>query len=95
MTYRPEANTCRLCKKSDTRLIKYGTRHYAHSDCALSKWGSDFFTKLHLWQLENFPALVADSFGLLPQLIAAANAERARIEKLDARFSVSKQQGAK
>lgn len=95
MTYYPDTHTCRLCKKSDTRLIKYGTRHYAHSDCALSRWGADFFTDLQLWQLENFPALVADSFGLLPQLIAAANAKRESIAKLDAKFAASNHAGAK
>lgn len=62
--------TCRLCKKGKPgpAPIKYAVRHYAHADCALEKWGAEFFDRLTRWQLEQFPALVAARAGLLNEL---------------------------
>lgn len=66
-------STCRLC--GDHRengpkgpMIKYGVRHYTHAECALAKWGSAFFDRLHDWQVRNFPAVIAAQFGLFEEL---------------------------
>lgn len=68
-------NTCRVCGLTNLDhtgsrypLIKYGVRHYAHADCALRKWGKDFFLRLSRWQASQFPALAAAEFGLLDAL---------------------------
>jgi hypothetical protein len=49
-------------------LIKYGVRHYAHADCALTRWGASFFDRLPDWPLKRFPVLSAERAGLLPAL---------------------------
>jgi hypothetical protein len=66
----PSSNfhTCRLCKQSQMGLFKYGVRSYAHARCGLKKWGKDFFNKLPHHELSQFPALIANSFGLMPAL---------------------------
>jgi hypothetical protein len=66
-------STCRLCKKASFDahkypMIKYGVRHSAHADCALGKWGVEFFDRLTPWQLTQFPALAAYDAGLLDKL---------------------------
>jgi hypothetical protein len=63
-------NRCRLCEVTTGDLVKYGIRHYAHAECALTKWGSLFFNKLTQHQCEQFPALVAHRHKLLPALEA-------------------------
>lgn len=72
-------NTCRFCKGDDFegskyKLIKYAVRHYAHPDCALRKLGAKFFDRLTAYQLERFPALAANSVGLLKELIVRIEA---------------------
>lgn len=69
-------NTCRLCKKADYEphkypMIRYAVRHNAHADCALRRWGKEFFARLTPWQLKQFPALAAHECGLLPTLVDA------------------------
>lgn len=72
-----ENSTCRLCEKWEGPKVRYGIRHYAHADCGLKKWGSLFFDKLSLHELNNFPALTASKHGQLKNLAA-------RIESLNA-----------
>jgi hypothetical protein len=48
--------------------VKYETRRYAHARCLLREKGEAAFDLLSLNELENFPALVADSAGLLALL---------------------------
>lgn len=62
--------TCRYCKSQSGRMVKYEVRHYAHHACWMKKWGSAGFGMLHLWQLRQFPYLVAKELGLLPALEA-------------------------
>jgi hypothetical protein len=68
--FEKDYGTCRVCKKQseDRKLVKYGVRHYAHPACFLTKFGSDGFKKLALTPLEQFPVMVADGFGVLPEL---------------------------
>jgi hypothetical protein len=65
-------HTCRLCgdwhEHERGPMVRYAVRHWAHADCALKKWGAKFFDRLHLWQLENFPALIANRHGLYEEL---------------------------
>lgn len=67
-------STCRICTKADWNetekgpLVKYGVRHYVHAECALKRWGSTFFTRLTLWQLDQFPAIYAKQAGLYDDL---------------------------
>lgn len=58
-------NTCRLCRDWHGTLVKYGVRHYAHPECALTRWGAAFFEKLSPWQLRQFPVLVAHKHNVL------------------------------
>ena len=63
MTTYPAYRVCRLCKNRgstglnrytiETRLLKYGTRHYAHHECYLK--ADKPLTELPTWQLESFP----------------------------------------
>lgn len=62
-------STRRLKGDSCWKLIKYSTRHYAHADCALKKWGSEFFQRLTPWQCNNqFPYFVAKKLGFRAEL---------------------------
>lgn len=74
-------NTCRLCNQSDasTNLVKYGTRHYAHARCALTRWGAAFFGRLSLFALEQFPAIAAAEAGVYEDLKRAIATERVRL----------------
>ena len=64
-------NVCRFCRKYDREdeyglaLIRYGVRHNAHPDCLLNAKGAAAFERLHVWQLQQFPALAAQRAGLL------------------------------
>ena len=68
-------STCRICGNSEhdqdhSVMIKYSTRHYAHADCALRKWGAEFFEKLTPWQCMNqFPVNVAKKYGAYDALM--------------------------
>lgn len=60
---------CRLCRNTDDgTLIKYSVRHYAHAECGMRKWGLAFFDRLHQWQLEAFPYLIAHKYGHAEEL---------------------------
>ena len=66
-------NACRLCTPAPIRskygdAIRYGVRHYAHAECALRKWGAEFFDRLSPWQLGEFPYFAAKDFGLTDEL---------------------------
>jgi hypothetical protein len=69
--------TCRVCgegaslERARGKLIKYGVRHYAHADCALTRWGASFFDRLRDWPLKRFPAMNAERAGLLQALETA------------------------
>jgi hypothetical protein len=75
-------NTCRFCGKWETDAqgfeptLKYGVRHYAHPDCALKAQGADFFSRLHDWQLDQFPALAAVRHGLYEELCERIRSRR-------------------
>jgi hypothetical protein len=66
---------CRVCGEShnNVRMIKYSTRHYAHADCALKKYGAEFFNRLNHHQLGNFPIMIARKAGLRQELETAYN----------------------
>lgn len=70
-----DTHICRLCGKAGYEhhkypLIKYSTRHYAHADCALAKWGAVFFNRLTSRQASLFPALAAIEAGVVDALKA-------------------------
>jgi len=65
--------TCRVCGVDGTRLFKYSTRHYVHADCAMTKWGADFFARLTPHQASRFPVLVAARAGHMAALEARAS----------------------
>lgn len=71
-------STCRLCSERRGHLIKYGVRHYSHAECALSRWGADFFDMLSQWQLEQFPVMAAAKYNLIEALTAKIEAARHR-----------------
>lgn len=58
-------NTCRFCDKTahHDRLIKYGTRHYAHPDCYLD--AGKTLDALPIWQLRQFPYFLLKERELL------------------------------
>ena len=71
-------STCRVCGNSQYdrnhgSMIKYSTRHYAHIDCALDKWGAAFFDKLNKWQLDQVPVMPVRRAGLYDEFIARVN----------------------
>ncbi len=61
-------NTCRFCKdyeRSDRKLVKYGTRHYAHHECYLN--AGKPISDLHDWQIVLFPYRLLKSRGLVAE----------------------------
>jgi len=60
-------SACRFCNDlvPDEKRVAYGLRHSAHPDCFLKRKGRLGLEKLHLWQLERFPAMVASEHGML------------------------------
>lgn len=63
-------NTCRFCGKSEfgkygcsDKLVKYGTRHYAHHACYLD--AGKTLEELPGWMVGNFPFRVLKDRGLL------------------------------
>ena len=85
--------TCRVCGKSEYeqhrfKLVKYSTRHYAHADCALEKWGAAFFDRLTPWQVAHqFPYMAAREAGLVDELVKRSEtaSDLNTIEKLTGR----------
>jgi hypothetical protein len=63
-----------------TNLIKYSTRHYAHAECAMQKWGCEFFGRIQPWQANNFPYFVAKKYGCEDAFFARAALTEAGIE---------------
>ena len=60
--------TCRFCKnheRQDRKLVKYGTRHYAHHDCYL-KAGKPL-SELHDWQIVSFPYRLLKEHDLISE----------------------------
>lgn len=57
-------NTCRFCKQMTAeRMVKYGTRHYAHFDCYLD--AGKKLEALTSHQLLQFPYRVLEERGLI------------------------------
>jgi hypothetical protein len=60
-------NTCRFCggyeidRNVSDRMVKYGTRHYAHHRCYLA--AGKPLTELHDWQVVDFPYRLLQEFG--------------------------------
>ena len=72
---------CRFCHRSETdhdRVIKYGTRHYAHFKCYLEAGRK--IEHLSEYQVGRFPALLLKEHGLFE--IALAIIGGVRGEKL-------------
>ena len=65
-------NTCRVCgdwRPHQYEMVKYSVRHYAHADCAMKKWGADFFNRLTPWQAAHqFPYFAAKDAGFEKEL---------------------------
>lgn len=50
-------SACRVCNSyTPSQMIHYSVRHYAHLECALTKWGAQFFTRLGTWTLSRLPS---------------------------------------
>lgn len=59
--------TCRYCKQDNReRMVKYGTRHYAHFACFLELKGTEGLKDLHAWQLRQFPWILVKEKGIEP-----------------------------
>lgn len=70
-------NTCRFCHKvGSDRMVKYGTRHYAHHACYLN--AGKQLTDLRDWQIVQFPYLLAKEHGLLDVVEAAYDREQTK-----------------
>lgn len=55
---------CRDCHELIRQQpVKYSIRHYLCPDCAMGR-GQDFLSKLHVWQLEQLPAIALKRSGL-------------------------------
>lgn len=56
---------CRFCKvfAPDDKLVKYGTRHYAHPVCYLD--AGKLIQDLQSWQADQFPYILLRDRGLL------------------------------
>lgn len=66
-------NACRLCTPAPIlskygEPFKYSARHYAHVECGLERWGADFFDRLTVQQLRDFPYFAARQFGLVEEI---------------------------
>lgn len=48
-----EIRVCRFCRGSETRLLKYDVRHYAHTDCFLREKGFKRLMELPVGALAN------------------------------------------
>ncbi len=70
--------TCRVCGDHEQHskkgpLVQYAVRHYAHAECAMTKWGAAFFDRLTPWVAGHvFPVLYAMRAGYLDALKARA-----------------------
>lgn len=76
-------NTCRFCKKFETdssRLVKYGTRHYAHFKCYLD--AGKTIDGLSVWQVGQFPYRLLKERGLLDHPAVEEVGKQARKELL-------------
>lgn len=88
MTARHYFNTCRFCGESEIgrngtsdKLVKYGTRHYAHHACYLD--AGKTLDDLHAWQVGQFPYRLLQKHGLIDKAdrIIAADVQ-SRVDKL-------------
>jgi hypothetical protein len=73
-------NTCRFCKSHMTtrdKLVKYGTRHYAHFACYLDAGKS--LSDLRDWQIMQFPFRLIVDRGLREIAEHACAREQARL----------------
>lgn len=60
---------CRFCSDRGQKLVKYGTRHYAHFKCYLDAGKS--LEDLHAWQVGEFPFRLLKERGLEEQAFTA------------------------
>jgi hypothetical protein len=69
--------TCRFCKKTahNSRMVKYGVRHYAHPACYLDHHD---ISLLMPWQIGQIPWRLLQDRGLLARAEALLKVERAR-----------------
>jgi hypothetical protein len=84
--YSPAWGVCRFCGQSEpqSKMTKYGTRHYAHAVCLYQHRGIEAINALHTWQLRHLPIVAMMGAGVtLDQVrmwqvrIAAEDAELA------------------
>ncbi len=73
-------NRCRFCKNdSQSQLVKYEVRHYAHAKCLIEAKGAAAFDYFTAWQLEaQFPYMPVVKAGLVEEFHNALDAARAR-----------------
>lgn len=67
---------CRFCGKhdDDSKMVKYGVRHYAHYSCYLD--AGKLLNDLHGWQVGQFPCRILKDHGLLDLAEKIAATER-------------------
>jgi len=65
--------TCRICHEYGRDVVKYAARHYAHPECAMKKWGADFFDRITPTQAATqIPVMIARDLGLFEILMKKA-----------------------
>lgn len=74
------ACTCRFCHEEmrGARAIKYGARHYAHSECLLEAKGADFIAALPSAQILRFEVRLLGVDATVAMYEAAVDRERRR-----------------
>lgn len=56
-------HTCRFCKVYGGPMGHYAVRHWSHPECGIKRFGaSEFFSKLHAWQVNSFPWLLVKQY---------------------------------
>jgi hypothetical protein len=65
-TYSPAWCVCRFCGQAapQSRMAKYGTRHYAHAVCLYQRRGIEAIDALHTWQLRHLPIVALMGAGV-------------------------------
>ncbi len=86
----PAWGTCRFCGQSEpqSRMVKYGTRHYAHAVCLYQHRGIEALDALHIWQLRHLPIVALMGAGVTLEQVRAWQARIAAEDaELAARYS--------
>jgi hypothetical protein len=71
-----DLRTCRICRKQDHHLFRYGARQYAHAKCFLKRHGWQGLAPLDHDSLTMFPAVIAAEHGLLGKLLELVRESR-------------------